>query len=40
MTHTDGAPAAQPSFQEFSAGNARTTSIVDVLGKDPRVIGG
>jgi len=23
MTHTDGAPAAQPSFQEFSTGDAR-----------------
>jgi hypothetical protein len=40
MTHTDGAPAAQPSFQEFSAGNARTESIVDVLGKNLELIGG
>jgi hypothetical protein len=27
MTHTDGAPAAQPSFQEFSTGDARTRHL-------------
>ena len=27
MTHTDGAPAAQPSFQEVSTGDARTRHL-------------
>jgi hypothetical protein len=47
MTHTDGAPAAQPSFQEFSPGDAcenqasgLITSIVDVLDTDLELIGG